>query len=99
MKMEIPNKAEKFWDRTASYYDKAEKNDVSFKIFFEKAGKYLKSDDIVLDFGCGTGLVCNEVADKVKNIYAIDILSKMIKMQQIKLLNAEFKTLNIFIQH
>lgn len=30
-------KAEKFWDRTVSYYDKVEKNDVSYLIYIEKA--------------------------------------------------------------
>jgi len=45
-------KDEKFWDRIASNFDKIEANDISYKIFIEKARGYLKADDAVLDFGC-----------------------------------------------
>jgi hypothetical protein len=47
------NKADKFWDRTADYYDKEEKKDeLTYLKFIEKAKKYLNESDIVLDFGC-----------------------------------------------
>jgi 2-polyprenyl-3-methyl-5-hydroxy-6-metoxy-1,4-benzoquinol methylase len=83
--METRNKAEKFWDRTAKYLDNVEKRDkLTYLKFIEKAKKYFNTNDIVLDFGCGTGLVCNEIADKVKKIYAIDISSKMIKIAEDK---------------
>ena len=48
------HKDEKFWDRIASKFDKIEANDIAYKIFIEKARGYLKADDTVLDFGCGT---------------------------------------------
>jgi 2-polyprenyl-3-methyl-5-hydroxy-6-metoxy-1,4-benzoquinol methylase len=71
--------AEKYWDKSADYYDMEENKDkLTYLKFIEKAKKYLKVSDFVLDFGCGTGLVCNEIADEVKMIYAIDISSKMI---------------------
>lgn len=83
--MDTRNKAEKFWDRTVNYYDKVEKRDEKcYLSSIEKAKKYLKVDDIVLDFGCGTGLVCNEIADNVKMVYAIDISSKMIEIAKNK---------------
>jgi 2-polyprenyl-3-methyl-5-hydroxy-6-metoxy-1,4-benzoquinol methylase len=83
--MDTRNKAEKFWDRTANYYDKEEKKDeLTYLKFIEKARKYLNVDDIVLDFGCGTGLVSNEIADNVKMVYAIDISSKMIEIARNK---------------
>lgn len=83
--MEAHSKAVKFWDRTAIFYDREEKKDeLSYLNFIEKACKYLKSNDTVLDFGCGTGLVCNEIAENVKMIYAIDISSKMIEIARNK---------------
>jgi 2-polyprenyl-3-methyl-5-hydroxy-6-metoxy-1,4-benzoquinol methylase len=83
--MEALTKAEQFWDRTANYYDQEEKKDeLTYWKFIEKAKKYLKTDDIVLDFGCGTGLVCNEIAEHVEMVYAIDISSKMLEIAQNK---------------
>jgi 2-polyprenyl-3-methyl-5-hydroxy-6-metoxy-1,4-benzoquinol methylase len=95
------DKAEKFWNRTASFYDKVEKNDASYMIFIKMTEKYVKENDNVLDFGCGTGLVCNEIANIVKNIYAIDISSKMIviskaKASERKIQNIEFAHTTIF---
>lgn len=61
------NKSEKFWDRTANNYDKEEKKDeLTYLNIFEKTRKYLKVSDIVLDYGCGTRLVSNEIADNVE---------------------------------
>jgi 2-polyprenyl-3-methyl-5-hydroxy-6-metoxy-1,4-benzoquinol methylase len=73
------DKSEMFWDKAANTYDQEEKKDEKTYInIIEKTKKYLKSSDIVLDFGCGTGLISNEIADCVKEIYAIDISSKMV---------------------
>jgi 2-polyprenyl-3-methyl-5-hydroxy-6-metoxy-1,4-benzoquinol methylase len=88
-------KAEKFWDRTADYYDKEEKKDeLTYLKFINKARKYLKVSDIALDFGCGTGLVCNEIADDVKMIYAIDISSKMIDIAKGKASQRKIQNIN-----
>jgi 2-polyprenyl-3-methyl-5-hydroxy-6-metoxy-1,4-benzoquinol methylase len=73
------NKSEKFWDRAANTYDQEEKKDLpTYQKIIEKTRKQLNTNDIVLDFGCGTGLVSNEIAGNVKQIHAIDISSKMI---------------------
>lgn len=77
-------KDEKFWDRISSKYDRIEQNDIAYRIFIEKAGAYLKADDTILDFGCGTGLICNEIAWKVRFIQAIDISTKMIEISKNK---------------
>lgn len=77
-------KDEKFWDRIASNYDAIEKSDTAYGIFMEQAGAYLKTDDIVLDFGCGTGLICNEIAEYVGFIHAIDISANMIEIAKRK---------------
>ena len=94
-------KDEKFWDRIASKFDRLEKNDISYQIFIEKARKYLKIDDTVLDFGCGTGLICNEIAENVRSIYAMDISTKMIeisknKASERKIQNIDFARTSIF---
>lgn len=77
-------KDEKFWDRISSKYDRIEQNDIAYRIFIEKAGAYLKAEDTILDFGCGTGLICNEIAWKVRFIQAIDISTKMIEISKNK---------------
>ncbi|MFC1956118.1 class I SAM-dependent methyltransferase [Chloroflexota bacterium] len=51
---------------------------------FKTTLKYLNIDDTVLDYGCATGIISNAIADKVKEIHAIDISSKMIEMAKIK---------------
>jgi 2-polyprenyl-3-methyl-5-hydroxy-6-metoxy-1,4-benzoquinol methylase len=83
--MDSRNQAEKFWDRTANNYDKEEKKDKqTYLNIIEKTRKHLKITDAVLDYGCGTGLVSNELADNVKMVYAIDISSKMIEIAKNK---------------
>ena len=79
------NRSEKFWDRMANNYDRVEKKDEQTYIkIIEKTKMYLKISDIVLDYGCGTGLISNEIADNVKVIRAIDISSKMIEIAKRK---------------
>jgi len=78
-------RAEKFWDKMANRYDREELDSepVTMKII-EKTNKYLKPSDEILDFGCGTGLVCNEIAGNVKTIRALDISSNMIEIAKRK---------------
>jgi len=70
--------SEKFWDRTAKNFEKTPVKTV------EKIKKYLNSSDTVLDFGCATGTIVNEIADNVKEVHGIDISSKMIKIAKRK---------------
>ncbi|MFA6127709.1 MAG: class I SAM-dependent methyltransferase [Bacteroidales bacterium] len=96
--MNTPYKAEQFWDRTAKYYDGVEKKDeLTYSNFIEKVRKYLRVNDIVIDFGCGTGLVCNEIADQVKMIYAIDISSKMLEIASNKAVGRQIQNIE-FLQ-
>lgn len=79
------NKAESFWDRTASSYDREERKDEGIHLeIITKSKDYLKPTDTVLDFGCGTGLFSNELAPAVKNIHAIDFSLKMIELAHAK---------------
>jgi len=48
-------------------------------LIIDKSKKYLKSNDIILDFACATGLY-----SLVKEIQALDISSKMIKIAKDK---------------
>ncbi|GAA0410165.1 class I SAM-dependent methyltransferase [Paenibacillus motobuensis] len=79
------NKSESFWDKTASKYDQLEmKDEQSYINIIKRTKTYLKISDIVLDYGCGTGLISNEIAEYVKGIHAIDISSKMIGIAEKK---------------
>ncbi|WP_339269071.1 class I SAM-dependent methyltransferase [Paenibacillus sp. FSL W8-0187] len=66
------NASERFWDKTASQYDQIDMKDEQTYINIIKRTKtHLKISSIVLDFGCGTGLIANEIAKYVKGIHAI----------------------------
>lgn len=93
--MDSRNQAEKFWDRTANNYDKEERKDEqTYLSIIEKTRKYLKLSDIVLDFGCGTGLVSNEIAGNVKMVHAIDISSKMIEIAKNKAIGRKIQNID-----
>jgi len=79
------NKSEKYWDKTASKYDQFEMKDKQTYIHIINRTKiYLKISDMVLDFGSGTGLISNDIAEDVKLIHAIDISSNMIGIAEKK---------------
>lgn len=82
------NKSEAFWDKSAGNYDKTE---MRFEFIHqrsrENARKHLKGSDVVLDYGCGTGTTSCELADRVKEIHAVDISSKMIEVAKEKALD------------
>ena len=77
------SKSKKFWDKASKNYDKTEER---FEYIHHKSRentkKYLKSSNVVLDYGCGTGTTACEIANNVKEIYAIDISSKMIEISK-----------------
>jgi len=55
--------------------------------------KYLNRDDVVLDYGCGTGTKAFEFAGNVKKVQGVDISSKMIEIAKRKTI--ERKTPNL----
>jgi len=55
-----------------------EEGNISYKIFVEKAREYIKADNTILDFVCGTGLFYNGIAENAGIVHAIDISTKMI---------------------
>ncbi|WP_074409440.1 MULTISPECIES: class I SAM-dependent methyltransferase [Aquimarina] len=78
-------KSEKFWDKSATGYDKEEMKDKEVRIkILRKIKGYLKKEDNVLDYGCATGILANEIASNVDKVYGIDISSEMIRIAQNK---------------
>ena len=79
------SKSKKFWDNASKNYDKTEER---FEYIHQKSRKntkrHLESSNVVLDYGCGTGTTACEIANDVKEIYAIDISSKMIEISKEK---------------
>ncbi|CAG0990610.1 MAG: ubiquinone/menaquinone biosynthesis methyltransferase [Candidatus Methanoperedens nitroreducens] len=89
------NKSEKFWDRMAKYLDRVERKDEATNIkIIEKTRKYLKINDTVLDFGCGTGTAAIEIAGSVKKVTGIDISSKMIEAAKGKTVEGKVKNID-----
>ncbi len=97
-------KIEKFWDMLADGFDEQSKNEGISQVHvraLEKARKYLKPQDVVLDYGCATGAVALEFADTVHAIHGIDISSKMIaaankKATEQNVKNVDFTHATIF---
>ncbi|WP_025666765.1 class I SAM-dependent methyltransferase [Aquimarina megaterium] len=78
-------KSEKFWDKSATGYDKEEMKDKEVRIkILQKIKGYLKKENNVLDYGCATGILANEIASNVDKVYGIDISSEMIRIAQNK---------------
>ncbi|MFC1959767.1 class I SAM-dependent methyltransferase [Chloroflexota bacterium] len=73
-------KTAKFWDRLAkNFAEEAQNIQLADNKDFVATLKYLKSADVVLDYGCAAGTVANAIADKVHEIQALDISPKMIE--------------------
>jgi 2-polyprenyl-3-methyl-5-hydroxy-6-metoxy-1,4-benzoquinol methylase len=79
--MKKMDKSEKFWDRQAKGFAKQQQNiRLEDNKDFVNTLKYLNADNVVLDYGCGAGIVANGIADKVKEVHAIDVSSKLIEI-------------------
>ncbi|OBZ17225.1 class I SAM-dependent methyltransferase [Bacillus sp. FJAT-26390] len=77
------NKSERFWDKTASHYDQIERKDQKTYLQIIQLSKTrFTTSDVTLEYGCGTGLIANEISEDVKEIHAIDISSNMITIAE-----------------
>ncbi len=98
--MQKINKSEEFWDKKANYFDREERSDEpTYLKIIEMTQKHLDVNNVVLDFGCATGRMAIEIADKVKKVHGIDISSKMIEAAKINaanISNTDFEQLTIF---
>lgn len=72
------NKSEKFFDKVASK-SKPEPNQSAFEII-KSSYEVLEKENIILDFGCGSGTITNKISTKVKSIEAIDISAGMLEI-------------------
>ena len=84
--------SEHFWNKLSENYDK-KAMDKAYNLILSKSQKYFKNCDTVLDFGCATGLYAIEFANKVKEIQAFDISSKMISVAREKALNNQIENI------
>ncbi len=72
----------KFWNKIAKNYDSQVESKYSetYDDTIEITKKHLKTTDVVLDYGCGTGITTVELEENVRKIYAIDISENMISI-------------------
>jgi len=94
-------KSEKFFDRVSKKMNKPMKLKQTALKTIASTSKFLKTDYVVLDFGCGPGTITNEIAENVKMIHAIDLSSGMIevakgKSEERKIKNVNFTQSTIF---
>jgi len=90
-------RSEKFWDRMSKNFDKPKKKkDQKLPKTVRYSEKYLNENDTVLDFGCATGKITIDISNYVKQIYGIDLSSKMIEIANKKVHEQNLK--NIYFQ-
>ena len=89
------DKSEKFWDKQAgSFTDQEQHIKLSENKDFITTVKYLNADDTVLDYGCGGGIVSIGIADKVKEVHAIDVSYKMIEVAKANAVERNIDNIN-----
>src|SRR5690606_29799636 len=75
----------RFWDRAASKYAADPISDMEgYERTLERTRHYLKSDDTVLEVGCGTGTTALRLAPSVAHIVGTDISGEMIAIAREK---------------
>ena len=94
-------KSDWFWDWRAREYDKHAQQDEAYARAVEHFAKYLKADDTVLDYACGTGVVTYKIAADVKEVHAIDTSAGMIDLakeraRELAVANVHFARKTIF---
>lgn len=77
-----------FWDKRSKQYDDAvQKHDAPFDKTIARTRALLSSRDVVLDFGCGSGEFCVELAPHVERVHGIDTSAAMIALAKEKARN------------
>ena len=63
-----------FWLSKKAIESEVKRNDESRRVLMSDIlDPYLKSDIVVVDYGCGPGFLAKHVSRKVKKVYAVDI--------------------------
>ena len=96
-------KSDWFWDWRAEKYDAQVQNDPLIAKAAKRVSKFLKADDMVLDYGCGTGVVAFRIAGEVKQVLGIDASAKMVELAEEradrqKTVNVQFAQKTLFDQ-
>ena len=79
MHTERAKKEKRFWDRFARKYDFfVERFIPVYRELIRIILNELKTDDVVLELGTGTGIIAFEISHKVRKIHATDISPNMI---------------------
>ena len=75
------NKDKKLWERKfiVSNYDDDALQKLKYQHIIDKTISEISSSDIVIEVGCGTGLISFEAAKTARKVYATDISSEMIE--------------------
>jgi len=82
-------KSEWFWDWIAKRYDRRAQQDEDYTRAVDRFAKYLKADDTVLDYACGTGVVTYKIAADVREVHGIDTSARMIDLAKERALERE----------
>lgn len=85
----------KFWNRLASGYDKhaLRTYNQAYMDTINKSQKYLNTQDIALDIGCGSGLTTIGLSKSLKEIYAIDTAIGMLDVAEAKIEKSNIKNI------
>lgn len=70
------NNAEIFWDKIAERT--SPKMGMTAENIIKLTKQYLNKQDEIIDFGCGTGTITNQISFQVRKIDAFDISEKML---------------------
>lgn len=70
------------YDQTATSYDAQYAEEQNTKIRAALSNVHLKENSLILDMGCGTGLLFPYIADKAKLLVGIDTSAKLLKQAQ-----------------
>ncbi len=72
--------AARFWDGIADRYDESVNKTYAdtYRMTIERTLRFVTAETVMLDYGCGTGIITNAVSPRVSHITAIDISERMI---------------------
>lgn len=71
-----------YYDQTAASYDAQYAEEQNMKIRAALSNVHLKESSLMLDMGCGTGLLFPYIADRAKLLVGIDTSAKLLKQAQ-----------------
>ncbi len=71
-----------YYNQTAAGYDAQYAEEQNMKIRAALSNVHLKENRLILDMGCGTGLLFPYIADKAKLLVGIDTSAKLLKRAQ-----------------